>query len=217
MGFNKRTGLMQYQLLELALSEVGIVNADIFVNHVDGTVKVNDIILNLKYPHSFISNIKALSTEKLYNYCFKGTTTFKSATLNRTTLLERFETPDNMILHTSEGITRKNKKEFDVSYYQLLCNSKYSLCPNWSGKHWDHEFAWTYRFIESAFCKSVPIVFNETPLGKNSTKNIIHFSNDNLPELTDSDYNEITEKNYINALNHWTLQDTEIEKIKMSI
>lgn len=216
MSFTKRTGLMQYQLLELALTEVGIDNTNIFVNHVDGTVKVNDIILDLKYPHSFISAIDSLSTNKIYNYCFKGTTTFKSASLHRSTILEKFDTPDNAIISTSVGMSRKNKKVFDVSYYQLLSNSKYSLCPNWGGKHWDHQYAWTYRFIESAFCKTIPIVFDETPLGTNNTKDITYFSNNNLPDLSDSEYTEIVEKNYVNAVKHWTLQDTEIEQIKMN-
>jgi hypothetical protein len=214
MNFTKNKKLMQYQLLELALEEAGILNAEIEVDHVKGLNRVNGLVLELKYPHSFIEHIKTLSTEKLYNYGFKGTTTFGAASLNRNKILEKFNTPDNIIVSTNVGIKRKNKKEFDRDYYQLLANSKYSLCPNWGGVHWDHEYAWTYRFIEAAFCKSIPIVFDETPLGSNNTKDILHFKTSNLPDLTNEEYLKIVEDNYLKAINYWTLTSDEIVKLK---
>lgn len=216
MGFQKRKNLMQYKLLEMALAECGVYDAEIFIDHIRGSNKVNDVLLDLKYPHSFIKKINNLSTEKLYDYVFKGTTSFSDSSIQRADLLKPFDSPNNRIVSTNHGMRREDKTAFDESYYQLLSNGRYSLCPNWGGKHWDHDFAWTYRFVESALCKTIPIVFDETPLGRNNTKNIIYFSNHNLPTLTDDEYAEIVEKNYVNAVKHWTLQDTEIEQIKMN-
>jgi len=205
---------MQYQLLELALKEVGVTDANIEVDHIKGLNRVNGIILELKYPDSFLDHIKLLSQKKIYNYVFKGTTKVDAASLNRNELLEKFNHPKNKVISTSKGIKRKNKTEFDKEYYQLLANSRYSLCPNWGGIHWDHQYAWTYRFIEATFCKSIPIVFDETPLGTNNTKDIIYFSNNNLSTLKDKEYNNIVEQNYIKAIKHWTLQDSEVKLIK---
>lgn len=216
MGFIKNKKLMQYQLLELALEEVRITNANIEIDHVKGLNRVNGVILELKYPYSFIDKVNNLSADKIYNYGFKGTTTYGAASLNRSQILEKFNIEGNMIISTDVGIKRKNKKEFDTSYYQLLSNSKYALCPNWGGVHWDHEFAWTYRFIEAAFCKSIPITFDETPLGKNNTKDIVYFSNSKLPNLSDVEYKEIVERNYSNSLKHWTLSTEEINLIKIN-
>lgn len=42
-------------------------------------------------------------------------------------------------------------KAWDSSYYNILLNSKFTLCP--SG-----DFTWSYRFFESILCGAIPIV-----------------------------------------------------------
>jgi hypothetical protein len=156
-----------------------------------------------------------LSHKKIYNYVFKGTTVYERASLKREDFLYPYYVDGNKIISTDIGLTRKNKAEFDSSFYQLMCNSYFCLSPNWGGDLWDHKDAWTYRFIEAAFCKSIPIVFRETPLGKHFTNNIIFCWNDEKHSLTN--YNEIVEKNYEIACQRWTLQKEEIDQINSTI
>lgn len=205
--------LMQYQLLKLALLEEDVTSEDIIVDHKKGLNYVNGKELELKYPNSFVHKIASLSTEKKYQYCFKGGLTCSSATFNRTALLEKFQGPNSVITDTQYGIKRKDKTVFDEPYYQLLSNSLYSLCPNWAGKHWDHDFAWTYRFIESALCKTLPVVFRETPLGTNNTKDLFFLWSDELHTLSKEDYSNAVNDNYIKAVSYWTLQPDEVLKI----
>ncbi len=42
-------------------------------------------------------------------------------------------------------------KAWDLAYYKLLSDSRFTLCP--SG-----DFTWSYRFFEAALCGSIPVV-----------------------------------------------------------
>ncbi len=213
MNFKTQKKMMQYQLLDLALKEEGLTNYTININHKTGFNTVNDIEVYLKYPRSYIEKISKLDVTPKYNYVFKGGLTFNNSSINRSEILSEYmQQQDSLIIGTSVGIEQKDKTEFDTEYYQLLCNSNFSLCPNWSGEQWDHEHAWTYRFIESCFSKSIPIIFRIQPLGKVFTKDIFFYWNDEL-HLTNN-YNDIVENNYKKALTYWTLQPEEINAIR---
>jgi hypothetical protein len=203
--------MMQYQLLELALREEGLIDCNININHENGFSIVNDVEIYLKYPKSYLNKISKLDQSKTINYAFKGGLKFSKSNIDRSEILKDFMAdPNNQIIETYYGIKRKQKTDFDESYYQLLCNSKFSLCPNWSGPQWDHEYAWTYRFIESCFTKSIPIIFRSQPLGKTFTKDIFFYWNDEKHIYDES----IVETNYKKAIEYFTLTNQELRNLK---
>lgn len=203
---------MQYQLIEKAVQEEGITNYNIEIDHKNGWNYVNGVKLNLKYPKSFITQINMLNFDKKFEYGFKGGFTAGSADYHRTVLLKKYVSrKDSKIADTMVGRKRPNKAMFDTDYYQLLANSWFSLCPNWAGKWWSHDNAWTYRFIETIFVKSLPIVFKETPLGKNFQRDF--YVLENTDKHTKEDYQQKVESNYKKAINIWTLNRKEIKSI----
>jgi hypothetical protein len=204
---------MQYQLVEKAVQEAGITNYTINIDHQNGWNYVNGVKLNLKYPKSFLTQCNQLNNDKKYLYGFKGGFTAGSADYHRTKLLQKYvQRPDSKVVDTMVGRKRANKAGFDTEYYQLLASSWFSLCPNWAGKWWSHDNAWTYRFIESMFARSLPIVFNETPLGKNFQRDFHVFENNDIHDK--ENYKEKIESNYKKAVNIWTLNAKEIKSIK---
>jgi hypothetical protein len=184
----------------------------LIIDHKLGFNYIKGIQLDIKFPISYVKKINLLSHEKIYKYVFKGTTFYKKATIKREDFLTPYYTDDNLIISTDIGLTRKNKAEFDTSFYQLMCNGYYCLAPNWGGNLWDHDDAWTYRFIEATLCKSIPIVFRETPLGKRFTNDIFFLWNDKSHNV--NNYEEIVNKNYEVAVKRWTFQPEEIKKIQ---
>jgi hypothetical protein len=62
------------------------------------------------------------------------------------------------------------------------------------------------------FARSLPIVFNETPLGKNFQRDFHVFENNDIHDK--ENYKEKIESNYKKAVNIWTLNAKEIKSIK---
>jgi hypothetical protein len=209
---------MQEELLVTALKEEGIITVGKFkLNHKYGFANIKGVKLGIKYPKQFLENCKKLDQTKLYKYGFKGgfTTSNHSVTITRTEILESYmNNEDSCIIETTQGIKRSDKSEFDFEYYQLIANSKFSLCPNWAGKWWDHEYSWTYRFIESCFAKSIPIVFKRAPISKNFYRDIKFFWDDESHKVSDAQYEDIVNFNYETSTKYWTLQETEIDELK---
>jgi len=205
--------LLQYQLFNEALSEYSI-SVEFDINHQSGTNTVNQYTVGLKYPQSVISNCKLLNQHKIYDYCFVGAFMAKSNGVDRQQLLSKFVGPKSKIVNTIAGRKRKNKTLFDSEYYQTIANSKFSLCPNHSGEWYTHDDAWSYRVIETLFAKSIPIMFKDTPFGKNFLKDIFFLWDDNVHNISDAEYQHIVEDNYQKAIKYWTLQPDEIENIK---
>lgn len=71
--------------------------------------------------------------------------------------VERRAEHQNVVFVTSDRGWRHPTKAWDASYFQLLADSKFVLCP-------DGKFVWTYRFFEAALCGSIPIIQNECAL-----------------------------------------------------
>ena len=81
----------------------------------------------------------------------------------RKEMLAIFEGPESFIEASQYGRNRNTKYSFNEEYYTLIRSSYFSLCPHqadWTGPV---ESMWTYRFIESTFAKSLPIVFRLAP------------------------------------------------------
>lgn len=205
---------MQYQLLQLALEEENVNNFYIDVDHQKGINYINSKKFGIIYPRSFIQKCNTLDDNKIYEYVFKGGLKSSKSDINREYLFKKyFNNKDSKIVGTKDGICRKDKTVFDFDYYQLIANGRFSLCPNWSGDWWNHEEAWTYRFIESCFAKSIPVLFKETPLGKDFIKDIFFVWADELHHV--KDYDSIVEDNYQKAIKYWTLQLEEINQLRL--
>jgi hypothetical protein len=202
---------IQCHLFESALAEHGIAGKTDY-DHKNGINYINKIPFDIKYPLSYIENIQKLSREKFYKYSFAGTMNKQSG---RDNLLEKFQRADSKIISSNNGRNPDTKYKFDVDYYQLISNSEFGLCPNHAGGEWYvHDNAWTYRFMETVFCRAIPIVFRKTPLGKNFVKDIEYVWDDDNHKI--ANYDKIVEDNYNKALRYWTLQPDEITAIQQN-
>lgn len=201
---------LQIFFITKALEEYGIVNADIKTDHIRGLTFVNGVTLGIKYPLEYIEKINNLNKDKLYEYCFLG-----MFGKERGNLLEKFIDKNSKIENNRNGRDPTIKYSFDAEYYQTISNTKYSLCPNQgSDSKYKHEYGWTYRLIETVFCRSVPVAFRATPYGSKFIKDIKFLWDDENHYLTVDEYTEIIDMNYKKALTWWVLQPDEIELIK---
>lgn len=202
---------LQIYLMTKALAEHDIHNAEIEIDHIKGLTFVNNVQLGIKYPLEYIQNINNLSKDKIYDYCFLG-----KFGKERGDLLNKFLGENSKILNTRRGRDKNIKFSFDKEYYQTIANAKFSLCPNQgSTEKYKHDYGWTYRLIETVFCKSMPIAFRETPYGKHFIRDINFLWNDEEHNFSSKKYPKIIDKNYKKGLEYWTLQPREINKIKL--
>ena len=158
---------------------------------------------------SYINAINKLDKTKKYDYCFIG---YTNNNLGRKELLKKFQNHQNHITFSDYGRNPLTKFILKPDYYQYFCHSKFGLCPIHQGAWYRHDYAWSYRFIETVFCKSIPIVFKETPMGKHFVKNIFYLWDDQRHDI--DNYHDVVDQNYQLALNQWTLQPDEIDLIK---
>ena len=201
--------MLQEHLFQSALAEKGI-SASIRLNHIYGKTYVNDHEFGIKYPMAYINEIDNMSKEKKYEYCFLG-----KYGPERGKLLSKFISDNSVIKESARGRDTILKYTFDNTYYQTICNTKYSLCPNQgSDSIYKHDYGWTYRLIESTFCKSVPIAFRKTPYGSKFIQDIKFLWDDDDHDLSDNEYEDIVEHNYELGLKYWTLQLTDLERIR---
>ena len=96
-------------------------------------------------------------------------------------------------------------KSWDDSYYTLLLNSQFVLCP--SGVH-----VWTYRFFESILCGAIPIVEQHSPCYKDFK---YYTMNENLNNIKWS--LEIANYNYNLCLERITLSQIDVQNISEDI
>lgn len=204
--------LLQEFLLREALKEFDIDNFELKIDHKNGKSIIRNFELGIKYPKYFLDKISELDHTKKYDYCFIGSTTDG---LGRQEILEKYYQFNSIIKHSSNGRDPKIKFRFDTDYYQALANSKFGLCPGHPAMP-KHPNRWTYRFIESAFCRAIPVHFKETIYGDSFIKDIFYVWDDDVPCEIDN-CNDKIEKNYRNAVKYWTLQPNEIEEIKKNI
>jgi hypothetical protein len=176
--------LKQEMLLRLALKEKGfsLGKLDIQCNHNLGLNYVNGIQFGIKYPESFFNKSqKLIPSKKKYSFYFNGN---MSAEGERDTLIKPFKKVLNsLIIHSNDGRVVKNKDKFNSQYFELFANSKYGLCPhqmNWKG---DLDELWTYRFIESCFVESIPILFRKTPLSDKFVNNFYFLWDDEVLDM----------------------------------
>jgi hypothetical protein len=206
-----RHPFLQEYLFREALAEHNIIG-NFSVNHQRGTCQFGPLEFGIKFPRRYVDIVSALDKQKIYDYCFIGS---MDKNLGRPQLLEKFQGPQSHIVDSKYGRNPETKYEFQSDYYQIVSNSKFCLCPIHIGTWYLHDWAWTYRFIESLFCKTIPIAFKQTPLGKNFVKDVF-FLWDDEPHVS-GECQEIIEDNYQKALKYWTFQSSEIAQITDSL
>lgn len=200
--------LLQKYLFKSALEEHGI-KTEFDIDHKNGWNIINSIKFGIKYPKSYLNQIDQLDKNKLYDYCFVGSWTDNKG---RKEILDKYHELNSKMHHSSNGRDPKTKYQFDTDYYQIMSNSKFGLCPGHPAMP-KHPNRWTYRFIESAFCRAIPVMFKETVYGESFVQDISYVWDDDQPEIIDN-YNVVVEENYNKAVKYWTLQPEEIAMIK---
>ena len=201
--------MLQEWFLREALAEEGIVDVPIDIDHKNGKSTVKGYTVGIKYPKYFLENIATMDHTKKYDYCFIGST---SDGMGRKEIIEKYKKLNSKLEHSRRGRNAKTKFGFDEEYYQVMCNSKFGLAPGHPQMP-KHPNRWTYRFIEAAFCKAIPVHFKETIYGDSFIRNIFYVWNDEIPCTIDN-FDSVTEKNYKLAIEYWTLQPEEIRQIK---
>jgi hypothetical protein len=199
---------LQDYLFDQALKEHGI-DCDFSTDHQNGRHKIGEFEIGVKFPRRYIDSIAKLDLVKQHEYSFIG---HVSDDDGRQRLLRPYQKPGNVIKFSRYGRRRETKFTYEDSYYQIFCQSRYVLCPIHIGPWYVNENAWTYRMIESCFCRAIPVVFRETPTGSNFHRDIFFYWDDQ--ETVAENYQELVDSNYEKALRYWTLQPSEISHIK---
>lgn len=203
-----KSELLQSYLFKQSLIEIG--EEPLFrTDHKQGYNYINNRQYEIKYPTSYIDNIGKISKDKKYDYCFIG----YIGKLGRSDLIKKFSLYNSIIKDSATGRNIDTKYNFDSGYYQTLANARFSLCPNHIGDWYIHNRAWTYRYIESLFCKTIPIIFRKTPLGKDFLKDTFFLWDDDIHNISESEYIDIVENNYQKSLNYWTFINTGINNV----
>lgn len=212
--------LLQFKLLKYALEEhnINLEELNPVVDHRNGVIIIKSIVLDLKYPKLYLENISRLNQDKIYDFCFIG----HYESHGRKESLEPFICKNSFIKHSVVG-RNEEKYNFDSKYYQVICNSKFSLVPNHikkgknnsPNKKWHHPNAWSYRFIESIISNSVPILFRESSLGSKAIEGFKFLWNDSNFDISDDEYNSIILHNYKKALDKFFITKDEIYQINL--
>jgi len=207
--------LLQYRLLKYALAEHSI-DADSLnpqVDHRNGVVNLQGVNFGLKYPKTYLQHIEQLNQDKIYDFCFVGH--FES--FGREESLKPFMDKNSYIKHSEVG-RQKEKYDFDTSYYQVMCNSKFSLVPNHvsskNPKKWQHPNAWSYRFIEAIISNSLPVLFRESSLGENWIRGFKVLWNDSNFDLSSEQYNRLLKRNKDLALERFFITKDELTQLQ---
>lgn len=192
--------LKQEALLRKALREkkVDCAALTIRVDHMRGRNYINDLEMGIIYPDSFLKKARSLhGITKKFDFYFNGNMGKKG---QRNRLMSPFQSlSGGKVIESNLGRISFLKASFNYLYYYGLARSRYGLCPhqiNWSGPQED---IWTYRFIECCLVKSLPVLFDETPLGANFTRGFITISDSCLLELLKHGQEE---ENYAEKLQH---------------
>jgi len=207
--------LLQFRLLKFALAEcnINVEQLDVDVDHRNGVIDVQGVKLGLKYPRIYLKHIENLNHEKLYDFCFIGH--FES--FGRKESLAPFIEKNSYIKHSEVGRQQK-KYSFDTNYYQTICNSKFGLVPNHTDpkrpKKWQHSNAWSYRFVETIISGAIPVLFHESPLGKDWVDGFKYLWNDSNFKIGELQYNDIIQHNKTLSLKRFFITDDEVAQIQ---
>jgi hypothetical protein len=205
---------LQEWLFRTAMAEVGIdlTGRDIAIDHKNGTERVGKSLFSLKYPRDYLARADAIPLNRKYMYVFSGN---MAPSGERGSMLAPFERPDSMIEANNTGRDPKQKYRFNPDYYALMRSSRFALCPhqkNWNGPP---ATAWTYRFVEACFSRTLPIVFREAPCGAKFLDGFEYFWDDQPHDGTD--YDRKIEQNHALVLERFFLTADDIARVRAEL
>mgnify|MGYP000870707868 CR=1 FL=1 len=175
--------VLQKILFEDALNEKGIRIKNIQIDIKNGKCYNDNIEYPIIFPEKYLTKINKLDKTKTIDYNFKG------RYMECREWIKKFRN----IYFTEDGQKLEtNEYYFDESYYKLLCNSKFTLCPagcccvNTSfSKEEDRTCKnpktcclWSYRFFEACMCDSIPIIENLESIHESMHGFKFYFSNE---------------------------------------
>lgn len=194
-GLLGRNILKQEAILRLALREEGVSDRllKIEIDHVNGYNYINNIQIPIIYPRSFFTKSEELEQEKHIDFYFNGN---MSDSGERKLMLKPFLSLNSLIQESNFGRLPSKKTVYNYDYFRGLSSSKFGLCPHQKDFLGHPDTMWTYRFIESCMCKAIPLVFVETPLGKNFTDGFFVVDNCSLESVDDKFSLDSVDKNY---------------------
>lgn len=208
----------QEALLRQALKEEGLnyQDFDIEIDHVNGVNYINKFALPIIYPASFFYKSRRLAnSNKKYRVYFNGN---MQPAGGRKEMLQPFENLDARIIESDEGRSRYKKKSFyNKEYFQGLARAEFGLCPHQKDFLGDKDTMWTYRFIECCMTKAIPVVFNDSPLGKVFCSGFYFVTDDQLlNNEVQFDLNHAND-NFTKCLAKFSLTESYLKIIKKSI
>lgn len=137
--------VLQEYFFRQALSEIGIEGGDVEVDHYYATCTHSQVgKVPLVFPEGYISRVASMPKKKTQEYFFKGVISDKRAWLRDY---------DN-VGDSSYGRNPETKYNFDESYFQNLCASKFALAPT-------GDCPWSYRFFEGVMSYCIPVLGDE--------------------------------------------------------
>lgn len=127
-----------------ALKEVRL-NGKVWIDHENCKNYLDGKEFNLIFPLRLLKLIKEnCDFNKKINYNFCGKLTDKRE------WVKEYDQMENAVAFTQKGRLLE-KGFFDLDYYQILCNSHFTLCP-------EGDYKWSYRFFEAILCDSIPVI-----------------------------------------------------------
>ena len=205
--------LKQEAMLRLALKEEGfsLRKLNIKIDHINGVNFVNGIELPIIYPKSFFDKAKALSaSEKKTTFYFNGN---MSDAGGRKEMLLPFFDKDSRLIESNYGRSALTKNKFNTIYYSELAASKFGLCPHQKNFVGNPETMWTYRFIECCMVHTIPVVFEEAPLGNKFVNKFFYKSDKEVLKFDIAYEKSQAIRNCDLCIERFTLSDKDIDKI----
>ena len=214
--FGLETVFKQELLLKMAIDELGFnhKNFKISVDHKKGKNFINDYEFGIVYPVSFFKQIIDLNPTKSkdIDFYFNG---YINKEGGRLMLLDFFiGKKNNLIIQSNDGRIKSKKDKFNRDYFEPFSRSKFGLCPNHTDWDGPKQYAWTYRFIESLMCNSIPILFEETPLSDQFTKGFFFYTINSKIKEVNFEYDPLkANANRELAIKKFTLTKEMINKL----
>lgn len=204
---------LQEYLFRQALMEVGIVpEGPISIDHMRGNSGVYGVQFGIRYPRAYIKKASELPIDRKYKYVFLGN---MNSTGRRKEMLEPFMGVDSLISEDNFGRNPETKYSFNALYYSALRSSYFSLCPHQADWQGPRDAMWTYRFIESTFSETLPIVFRLAPCSEQFLDGFHYFWDDEAHSL--DNYQEKVKANKKLAEKRFFMADEEVDRLKAAI
>jgi len=209
--------LKQEAMLRLALKEEGfsLKKLNIKIDHINGINIVNGIDLPIIYPKSFFNKAEVFGeTEKKITFYFNGD---MSDSGGRKEMLLPFLKRDSRLVESDYGRSALTKNKFNTAYYSELAASKFGLCPHQKNFIGNPETMWTYRFIECCMVYTIPVVFEDAPLGNKFTNKFNYKSDKEVLKFDIAYEKSQAIQNHDLCIERFSLSEKYVSDIALSI